>query len=140
MFIKVSQTFKLPSANSPSGDNKNLSSQFSISLIQDYLHLVLLSAPKGRSTMGHRLVGIHFICSQCFCPTLNGVTAKTIFHHNWNIRFKNATMSRVDAVVCCFSVMSDIENSKLTFLLFLDEEPVEDSLKIQETLINTLNL
>ena len=49
-------------------------------------------------------------------------------------------MSRVDAVVCCFSVMSDIENSKLTFLLFLDEEPVEDSLKIQETLINTLNL
>ena len=32
--------------------------------------------------MGHKLVEIHFVRLQCFVPTLNGVTPKTIFCHN----------------------------------------------------------
>ena len=32
--------------------------------------------------MGHKLVEIHFVRLQCFCPTLNGVIPKIIFCHN----------------------------------------------------------
>ena len=50
--------------------------------------------------MGHRLVGMHFVHSQCFCPTLNGVTPKTIFVITVDINFKNAAaMLRVDVVI-----------------------------------------
>ena len=54
--------------------------------------------------MGHRLAGMDFVRSQCFCPTLNGLTPKTIFV---NIHFENAAVLRVDVVVCLFSVVSD---------------------------------
>ena len=51
------------------------------------------------------LVGMHFVRSQCFCPTLNGVTLKQSFSIFVDIHFENAAVLRVDVVVCRLSMV-----------------------------------
>ena len=57
--------------------------------------------------MGHKLVEIHLVRLQCFCPTLNGATPKAIFCHNCGHSFREC--GRVKGGCCGLSprVVSD---------------------------------
>ena len=94
--------FELPSASSSSGDNRNLNFEFSLSLVRDYLpKFTIFECPQGSSKMGHRLMGMYFICWQCFCPILNGVTPKIISCNNCGHWFREC--NRVEDGCCDLS-------------------------------------
>ena len=82
-----------------SGDSKNLTldSKYHSSKIC----ICDCWVPRGSSTMGHKLVEIHFVRLQCFCPTLNGVSPKTISCHNFGHSFREC--SRIEGGCCGLS-------------------------------------
>ena len=94
----------MPSTNSSSGDNKNFNFDISISLIQDYLHLVLLSAPEGPQQwdIGSRECTsfVHSVFVQLWMEWLQKHNC-----HNCGHSFREC--GRV--VVCRLSVVSDCQ-------------------------------
>ena len=124
------QIFELPSASSSSGDNKNLNFEFSISLVQDYLHFVLLSIPEGAWQWD--IGSLEWPHSRNECPQLwqKIVFGVTPFRVGQKHCERTSLCPKVEdrRGHCKWSWTSDTDNSNLRFLLSPDEELADGNL------------